>query len=280
LSSKEKEEIDAHGKLLLRQLSQAIKQLAQTEQDSAVHEEQIAILKRARGGFGALGRWAAGGAVTAKSPEEEVKEAARRQVRQVRASVIYFLELHLDEAGQILEGMIRVRLGREVERSKSVLCKSRMGGGGVPYALDDADTPRTQTRQGTGMVNGYDPAIPEPAAGGRDSAVPELSPEQQQLLEEENTALLKHYNNQLSQLSTTEKSIMEISELHTTLVTNLQLQSEHIDQLVQDSYLTQENLGRGNKELKKASERRSTAQTFFYATVGLCSFLVIWDLIF
>ena len=54
----------------------------------------------------------------------------------------------------------------------------------------------------------------------------------------------------------------------------------HIDQLVQDSYLTTENLGKGNKELKRASERRSTAQAVFYSTVAFCSFLVVWDLVF
>lgn len=78
---------------------------------------------------------------------------------------------------------------------------------------------------------------------------------------------------------TAEKSLLEISELQTTLAANLAMQSEHIDQLVQDSYLTTENVGRGNKELKRASERTSTAKWLFRGTCAFCTFLVVWDLV-
>jgi syntaxin 18 len=49
---------------------------------------------------------------------------------------------------------------------------------------------------------------------------------------------------------------------------------------MQDSVNTADNVQRGNKELKQASEKRSQAQMVFYATVGLCTFLTAWDLIF
>jgi syntaxin 18 len=76
-----------------------------------------------------------------------------------------------------------------------------------------------------------------------------------------------------------EKSLVEISELQTQLVNNLATQSAHIDQLVADSSYTAENVGGGNKELKKATERKSTAKYVFYASCGLSLFLVAWDLI-
>jgi syntaxin 18 len=76
-----------------------------------------------------------------------------------------------------------------------------------------------------------------------------------------------------------EKSLIEISELQTQLVNNLATQSAHIDQLVADSLFTAENVGGGNKQLKKATERQSTAQYVFYASCGLSLFLVLWDLI-
>lgn len=41
-----------------------------------------------------------------------------------------------------------------------------------------------------------------------------------------------------------------------------------------------ENIGSGNKELKKASERKSTAKMVFYGTSGLCAFLIAWDFVF
>ena len=77
-----------------------------------------------------------------------------------------------------------------------------------------------------------------------------------------------------------EKSLLEISSLQQTLVTHLATQEDYIGQLVTDASSTHTNVGRGNKELKRASERRSTAQMVFWGTVGFCTWLVIWDAIF
>lgn len=46
-----------------------------------------------------------------------------------------------------------------------------------------------------------------------------------------------------------------------------------------DSFNTTENVGRGKKELAKATQRPSPAKYTFYATCGLCTFLVVWDLL-
>ena len=245
-------------------------------------DDSIALKERSRGGLGGLARWAAGGAVTSKSPEEEREEAARKTIAAVRESIILFLQSRLQEASSVQSEMMEVRLGREVERSKSMLYKSRIGGG-IPYAHDDdpnsfpsptSPTKSKRNRHSTNLSNGSLDAAQQPDTDHQ------LSQDQLQLFAEENNALLQHYNNQFDQVRGAEKSILEISELHNTLHANLQQQSEHIDQLVQDSYLTTENLGKGNKELKRASERRSTAQAVFWGTVGFCSFLVVWDLIF
>lgn len=60
---------------------------------------------------------------------------------------------------------------------------------------------------------------------------------------------------------------------------NLTIQFENIELLVADSKSTADNVGGGNKQLKKASERPSTARYTFFAASGLCAFLVLWDLI-
>jgi hypothetical protein len=61
---------------------------------------------------------------------------------------------------------------------------------------------------------------------------------------------------------------------------NLNTQSEQISQLVADAVNTSEDVTKGNKELKRASERGSTARMVFWVTVGVCGFLVGWDLVF
>ena len=72
---------------------------------------------------------------------------------------------------------------------------------------------------------------------------------------------------------------MEIAELQNQLVDNLNMQSAHIEQLVADSEFTADNVGGGNQQLKKATERKSTAKYVFYASCGLSLFLVVWDLV-
>lgn len=57
------------------------------------------------------------------------------------------------------------------------------------------------------------------------------------------------------------------------------MQASHIDQLVADSENVAEDVGSGNKELKRASERPSAARYTFFAASGLCVFLVLWDLV-
>lgn len=287
LTDNERAAIDAEAKTVLRQLHSAVSRLAQTEQIRKETASHIALRKRAKTGLSALGRWAAGGAVTAKSVEEEANEAKEQAVSLHRESVIWYLQRQLERAGNLQSGMMEVRISREIEKSKSVLYKSRVGN--VPYEKEPAELSMPDGVSGHG------------GRGEERGSEQELSQEQMQLFAQENQEMLKHYEDTLDQVRyvmalacaswsmmltqarhdrTTEKSLLEISELQTTLAANLALQSENIGQLVQDSYLTTENVDKGNKQLRKASERTSTARLLFYSTCGFCTFLVVWDLIF
>ncbi|KAM0718704.1 hypothetical protein Q7P37_005775 [Cladosporium fusiforme] len=275
LTHEEREAFDAQSKKLLKQLNAAIRSLQQAEEVRNQTLDSVALSKRARGGMGALGRWAAGGAVTAKSPEEEQEQAKRNTIAAFRAAVIMFLEQRLGEAGKVQAEMMEVRIGREVERSKSALYKSR-GGVSIPYAHDEDEAPGASSSASKKGQSG----VPVQDAPGHNPDTAELTQDQLQMFESENADLLQYYEGQMEQISQAERSILEISELHGTLHANLAQQSEHIEQLVQESYDTTANLGKGNQELKRASERRSTAQAVFWGTVGFCSFLVVWDLVF
>ncbi|KAM0708091.1 hypothetical protein Q7P35_004740 [Cladosporium inversicolor] len=273
LTHEEREAFDAQSKKLLKQLNAAIKSLSQAEEVRNQTLDSVALSKRAKGGMSALGRWAAGGAVTAKSPEEEAEEAKRNTLAAFRAAVIMFLEQRLGEAGKVQAEMMEVRIGREVEKSKSALYKSR-GGANIPYAVEGGPAAALDGSKATKNTFQHDD-VPE---SNPDTAA--LTRDQLQMFESENADLLQYYEGQMEQISQAERSILEISELHSTLHANLAQQSDHIEQLVQESYDTTANLGKGNQELKRASERRSTAQAVFWGTVGFCGFLVVWDLVF
>ncbi|MCJ1253734.1 hypothetical protein MMC24_001546 [Lignoscripta atroalba] len=255
-TDKQRDQIDAESKSTLRDLNAGIHQLAEAEQLRQNTVINLAQKRKARNGFKALGRWAAGGVgeSSKKSPEEELEEARHNTIKVQRESVIWYLRRKLEEAAEVQRGMMELRLEREVERSKSVLYKTR-GFKGVLETSDLGDM------SGNGSVKlggeGY--------RGGRTALMDEtdrkkieqqLSPEQLQLFARENTDMLKHYEDTLDQVRTAERSMLEISELQTTLSGNLETQAAHIDQLVADSMYTTENVGGGNKELKRATERK------------------------
>ncbi|KAF2684378.1 snare protein syntaxin-like protein 18/UFE1 [Lentithecium fluviatile CBS 122367] len=270
LTDAQKNEVDASAKQLLRDLNFSITRLQDTEQIRQQAQSSIAYKKRAKRGLGALGRWAAGGAITAKSPEEEAEDAKINTIKAHRESIIWYLQRALEECGRFQSSMMEIRLTREVEKSKSVLYKAR---GTMPATTDFSGMNGTHSAEPD--YRGKTTHIQEADAAATEQ---QLDPEQLQLFAQENQDMLKHYEDHLDQVRTAEKSLLEISELQTTLATNLSVQAEHIDQLVADSYLTTENVGSGNKELKRATERKSTAQLVFWSTCAFCGTLILWDL--
>nr|POE87772.1 syntaxin ufe1 [Quercus suber] len=268
LTNPERDAIDAESKSLLRELNARISTIKRAEDLRNETASKIALAARAKSGLGALGRWAAGSDVaSSRSPDEEIEDAARKAIMTHREAVIMYLQKKLEAAGRVQSDMMEVRLGREVEKSKSVLYKSRMVGN-IPYA--EGTTAQATSKSWSADADHVTTT---------DQASQQLSPEQMQVLAVENDEMLRHYEDQLDAISTAEKSILEISQLQNTLIANLEVQGQQISQMEQDSYNTEENLGRGNKELKKASERKSTAQALFWGTAAFCSFLVVWDLV-
>lgn len=187
MSDTERAQVDAEAKKVLQELHKAVKQISDVEKLRQDTADTVALKKRAQGGFAGLSRWAAGGAVTAKSPEEEVKEAKAKTLSAHREGVVWYLQKKLEEAGQIQAGMMEIRLQREEEKSKSVLFKSR--GQDIPYEKLD---PKLFPDGGRGS-NASGNAAPDEWEG-------ELSQEQLQLFQEENQEMMKHYHDQLSQV--------------------------------------------------------------------------------
>ncbi|KAF2125147.1 hypothetical protein P153DRAFT_370465 [Dothidotthia symphoricarpi CBS 119687] len=273
LSDAERNDIDVQAKQSLRELNHAINTLRDAEEIRQTTETQVALKKRARQGLGALGRWAAGGAITAKSVEEELEEAKANTLKAHRESVLWSLENQLVDCGRFQSSMMEIRLMREVEKSKSVLHKTRVS---MPSTSNFGGTSAT-TNAGTGPA-AYRGSTSHVQEETSEAVEKQLDPEQLQLFAQENQDMLKQYEDQLDKVRATEKSLTEISELQTTLANNLSIQSAHVDQLVQDSFSTTENVGSGNKELKRATERRSTARMVFWSTCAFCTTLVLWDL--
>lgn len=280
LTDGERNSIDRDAKDMLRALSARINVLTQEEIKRQEAAAQAIKQKHARG-LRALTGWAAGagigdkvgGAAAAKSPEHAAAIEAERQIIEHRGGVIVYLQQKLQSAATLQRTMMETRLAREMEKNRSVLAKAR-GAQQLPPSLAKEfgfDEPAF----GSSSV-----PVEEEESKKRQASDLDLTDEQRQMFERDNQDMLKHYSSATEKVKTVEKSLVEIAELQQMLVDNLTIQSAHIEQLVADSERTEENVGGGNKQLKKATGRKfSQARCTFYAASALCTFLILWDLI-
>jgi syntaxin 18 len=142
--------------------------------------------------LGALGRWAAGGAITAKSPEEEAEEAKINTIKAHRESIIWYLQRALEECGRFQSSMMEIRLTREVEKSKSVLYKAR---GTMPATTDFGGMNGSHGAEVD--YRGSSSQYQEAEAAATEQ---QLDQEQLQLFAQENQDMLKHYEDHLDQV--------------------------------------------------------------------------------
>ncbi|KAI1267033.1 hypothetical protein F5Y18DRAFT_425592 [Xylariaceae sp. FL1019] len=288
LSDREREELDANAKKMLRQLDASIRGLADIEKTRADVETQV-IYKKFSRGLGALGSWAAGGLSGGKSPEHIAAEEKARSISTHRDGVIWLLRHRLQECAQTQQGMMEIRIMREVEKNRSVLAKARAQD--ATFMNNTASSPATKVAMNAGEPPRYTDFTQQDSQhlmleethaqeAQANDYTSDLTQEQLQIFAEENHAMLEQYESTLDQVRTAEQSLMEISELQTRLIGTLVTQQESIDVLVGDVELTAGNIEGGNKQLVQATKNPGPAKYVFFATCGLCSFLVIWDLIF
>lgn len=194
--------------------------------------------------------------------------------------MLWYLNWKLNVAVQKRQEMVEKRLEREREKQASALYDERNKYVRSLVGLED-ETEKDSDLVGVNVdMRGrdtYNPAVADSYASG---AGQELTPEQMQLFEEENNSLMQHYTETLTQVTQVEKSLLDISSLQQTLVGHLTVQGEMIGGLVEDAQRTDENVSRGNKELKRAMERTSTAKIMYHTTLWICAGLVVWDAIF
>lgn len=192
MTDRQREEIDAETKQLLRELNASIRNLADAEQLRQDTDATVTRKKYARLGLGAIGSWAAGGVGQSKSSEQKLEEARANSISAHRESVLWYLRQKLQACGSSQASMMEKRITREMEKNKSVLANSRAGqmpelggfsdGGAVPPSKYQASTAGSHMED-----QRLDPEQ-------------DLTPEQIQVFEKENQDMLKHYESTLVQV--------------------------------------------------------------------------------
>lgn len=283
LTDADRNVIDREAKDMLRALNGRIQVLEADEANRQAAAASVINQKHARG-LRALTGWAAGGglggdAAAAKSPEHAAAIEAEKQTMEHRGGIILYLKHRLQAAVELQRMMMETRLAREMEKNRSVLAKARGTRDLPPSLAKEFGFDHPGQAAATTSASSV-PLDEEESRQRQQNQDLDLTDEQVQMFERDNQDMLKHYNSATEKVKTVEKSLVEIAELQSMLVGNLTVQSEQIGQLVADSERTEENVGGGNKQLKKATGRKfSQARTTFYAAGALCAFLVVWDLI-
>ena len=287
LSDDQRTTIDTETSSLLRDLNASIGSLAAAAE--LQHDTATKLLHKKYGRPSSLlFRWAAGSDSpdpdAGKSAKQVKEEGQVRTTKDSRDGVLWYLRSKLEAVARRQANMVDARVQREREKQMSVLSDVRnknvrsasMANGTSPQQHNHTIT----EDYGAIDLRGHDTYNPALSAQHGYEPPQDLSPEQLQLFSEENNLLHEHFNDQLTKITQAEKSLLEIGSLQQTLLGHLTVQGEQIGNLVGDAEDTEGNLTRGNKELKKASERGSTAKMVFWGSAGLCGFLVVWDLIF
>ena len=173
-----------------------------------------------------------------------------------RASVLWTLRDELAKASSALSNMQEERAERRAERSRTL---------GSGAAKEAAQMQRAQEAKASGSF--WTPkANGDPSAGLHGAIEPgleeQLPPELVQQLEQENNALLEHMESTLTSVLAAEKSLLEISQLQTELISHLVQQTELTDKLYDEAVGSVSEVGRANEQLKKAKERSGEARFF------------------
>lgn len=185
LSDREREEIDANAKQMIRELNASIRSLDEAEQLRRETESAI-IRKKYTKGLGALGSWASGGIANSKSAEHAAAEGQALQLGGYRDGVLWFLRQRLELCCRTQQDMMETRLRRELEKSRSMLP--------VGDFAEFIPTAHKSHRQTSG-----DTFTP----GTEESSVPVtegLTDEQVQMFEEGNQNMMEHYESTLDKV--------------------------------------------------------------------------------
>ena len=117
--------------------------------------------------------------------------------------------------------------------------------------------------------------IPESLDKNHSDPFAELSSEQLQLLQSENSEILDAKLEDLAKVEQISRSVIEIAQLESQLAAHLTVQSENINNLVNEHDLTEVDIVEGNKILKKAKSKGNYASKIVMLTAFMLGMIIL-----
>ncbi|GAA5832251.1 hypothetical protein JCM11251_004295 [Rhodosporidiobolus azoricus] len=274
LSDRERDEIDFGVKVALRKSVDRVRELEEMEKVRLAKAKQETF--KAGRLFG-----------SSSSPTSDI-------LTSHRSYVTLYLNALLAAVSQRQRDQQEARVKRQLDKTQSL---GGLGGGGA-LGMDDLGRKMAikakadySAKKGKGKEEykqgqvGQVPSIyrPTPLQGGYDDEDDEDNPlgsqltaEQVQQFEAEESALLKATQSDLEALKTAESSLLEIASLQSQLAMHLTQQAELTDQLWEDAITVTGKVEEGNQQLKKAKERGRESRVWLLIFLFGSSFTLLF----
>ncbi|KAK0568028.1 hypothetical protein OC861_002343 [Tilletia horrida] len=284
LTDAERDEVDLQTRLVVKKCIERVQELEKAEEirqrtSHTAGTSALSLLVR----------------LSSSASSSSSSVAASEQLAAHRSAITSYLSRMLAEASNRARDMQERRL-TEVKR----LQRTRMGASSASSSAQ-ARTQQAQIAESArtgaapkGGIKGtigtaYDPSlhfadsdgsgVGDQGVGPGTDVLKTLSPEQIQLFESEESALLNSLQADLAAVLAAERKISDISELQTTLIQHLGEQNEKMNTLVGEAVDFTAQVSKGNQQLQKAKERNREANKFlsiFLVGSGLCLLFLHW----
>ncbi|BEJ15116.1 hypothetical protein CspHIS471_0408830 [Cutaneotrichosporon sp. HIS471] len=233
LSERERDEIEVRAKMILRRCRDRVTTL---EVDEKARKDKVAPPPPA------IFNW-----LPSLAPPKE--DDAEPLIAAHRGTIIWTLNDMLAKLSATQTDMQEERAKRRDERNRTLGGGATREAAQLQVAAERSNGPMPAPAAALNITPADEPAIEE-----------QLSAHQLQRFESENNALLEHMESQLSSVLAAEKSLLEISAMQTELVRHLVQQTEIIDRLYDEAVGSVSEMGKANKQLKRAKERSGEAR--------------------
>lgn len=258
LTDNERDEIDFQAKVIIRRCMDRIKELEHAEKVRK-EKEVTASTKGIAGFLGSL-------LISSEST------LARDTLALHRSSMIWLLNKRLAQVSELQKSQQEIRLQRELEKSENQLYRSSEMAFSAQSLMDE-DEDDKEEKVNKGLYSNNEPVQEEMPM---DAFQEQLSQEQLQVLERENSTMIEELNNTLNQVRNAETALLEISTLQNQLTEHLAAQTVQTDQLYADSIATTERIEQGNLQLIKTKERNRGTRNFTLIFLLFASFILLF----
>lgn len=274
MTEKECEDFDYETRLAIQQTMARIRHLEDLETQRINREK--AAFSSGRGFSGFSGFFNSLGDNSIKEQE------ASKTLALHRAGMLWYLNQGLASVSQQHAKQQEIRVDRQLQKTKNTLHNVSDSARFASIPSNANTNKNALSAEAASNSPKFSNLSTFESSGSSYNDLPaelrDLTPQQVQELETENTALFDELELTLNKAKAAEKSLMEISSLQSSLSAHLSTQNEHIQSLLNDSVQVQDDISKANKQLDSAKERnRRASRIIVIVTLTLAFILFFYD---